>query len=919
MGHGIHPGRIFKRCLDAALLLALFAQGFLAACLLAYGSIPLPADWITRRINQGVEGYRIEADAFRLTLRGRLIVRDVRVFENSIRDPLMEAGAAVIELDRPDGRSWLPRIRDVVVSKGALYLPAMHSPDGIRTRLLERIAFRFIPGENSYAVENFAALHEGIRLRGSVEWPRPAEAPDADELPLKDASDLDRFYGFVARGLEEKSRFDSLVRPTLHFRAGPAPDGGLDILAIVSSRRLDHPKVLGRDLLLKSAFLYEEGTLVNGGPTSFAAAELHDREDSIRAEDISGLLDDANWKRLLRGELPELSLAARSIDAFGVPLGAPLLDLDLSAYPTIAFQGTTSGLKGGVAVQGELDLQRRRGSLAADGSVDLRALLPEAIAEKLPPLTFSETPDYRLSLRFADGFELEQARLKAQVNDLAVKDLRFDHLRADLAYRNGLVEARNIRVEREDDWVDLGYRLDRSSNDYALTIRGSADPTAYAPILPRWWGGIFADFDFRDARGGYGDFIIQGNSGAPVPDHFFGSAEARDVRFRGVLLESGSLVVRGRERYAEVHDLDARSADGRVRGDIRFTSFADDVPGPASVRLDLEAELPLENAAQLFGGDIAGILADFQSERPPAARLEAAIFNDAYPRFSGKSYFDLSADSRGPIRYQSVPFDHLRLDIQGRGPQIHLRDLHFGYADGDGRALADLRIDQDRTPHLRFKLSLEDADQARAIRDLPLPDHVEGQLNTDDGTDPPQPAREETRLSLNLHAEGPLDDPYQYDGFGDFTLRGERLGNIDLLGPFSRALARFRINFTSFSLDEMRGVFAIREDRIDFSKLQLNGPRTRVDGRGTLALPGQDLDMRVGVYLFANTTASQSAIRKLGSALNPIPNLLEFELTGTLDDQVWRSLYDPRKYIPDQLNPTGLIPEQLNPANLNPF
>jgi hypothetical protein len=57
--------------------------------------------------------------------------------------------------------------------------------------------------------------------------------------------------------------------------------------------------------------------------------------------------------------------------------------------------------------------------------------------------------------------------------------------------------------------------------------------------------------------------------------------------------------------------------------------------------------------------------------------------------------------------------------------------------------------------------------------------------------------------------------------------------------------------------------------------------------------------MRVLVSLFGNAGNPASNLRKIGDLITrPIPNLLEFELTGTLKDQKLRSLYDPRNLIP---------------------
>ena len=57
--------------------------------------------------------------------------------------------------------------------------------------------------------------------------------------------------------------------------------------------------------------------------------------------------------------------------------------------------------------------------------------------------------------------------------------------------------------------------------------------------------------------------------------------------------------------------------------------------------------------------------------------------------------------------------------------------------------------------------------------------------------------------------------------------------------------------------------------------------------------------MRVNVYLFGNVGNPASGLRKIHEIITePIPNLLEFELTGATDEQKWRSIYDPRKLIP---------------------
>jgi hypothetical protein len=96
----------------------------------------------------------------------------------------------------------------------------------------------------------------------------------------------------------------------------------------------------------------------------------------------------------------------------------------------------------------------------------------------------------------------------------------------------------------------------------------------------------------------------------------------------------------------------------------------------------------------------------------------------------------------------------------------------------------------------------------------------------------------------------------------------------------------------------MRGDFRYENDLVTFDPLRIDGAFTQIKAPGTLSLRDQALNMNVNVKLFGNVGRSDSNIRKIGELITkPIPNLLQFELTGTLKDQKLRSLYDPRNLI----------------------
>ena len=153
-------------------------------------------------------------------------------------------------------------------------------------------------------------------------------------------------------------------------------------------------------------------------------------------------------------------------------------------------------------------------------------------------------------------------------------------------------------------------------------------------------------------------------------------------------------------------------------------------------------------------------------------------------------------------------------------------------------------------------------------------------------------------LDAQLHACGPLDDPYRFTGEGRFSIRDRDLGTIQLLGPLSILLQGTVLGFTSFELNKMSAEFLVQDGIAEFTELLVNGPITRIEANGSMALESHALDMRVAVQLFGNSTDRNNPITRITDIISPLSTLLRFDLSGTLEKQRWRSIFDPRKLLP---------------------
>lgn len=885
---------LLKLALDALLLVAFVLQSFLLGCLLIRGHLPLPTEWMNQRLlRQLPEGISGEAAAYRLYADGSLQVESLALRVAPHELPVVTAEQ--LNLKAAMTISGPLKLKSLSLSGGRFYIPAVYAPDGIRGPLLEGIAARLHPGAEGLTIDSFAATFGNLSIRGSAQLPilQNASAGHVDARAF-----LPQLFSAIQPVLRETPLLQHLSAPALHLAIQSGKDGQITATGRLTGQELNYRGIVAEDLALSTTLNFTDGKWDAVSATLIEAATVSSEQPPMRGKGLRALLQPGEWAALTRGEWPELQVAADSLTIAEREWQLPQLDLSLQALPTIHFSGTTGGLNGALELSGRIDLDARSGELSARGQVELPELMAPGPNSALPELIFDRMPYCTLAITLGEDFALQTADVRAQLDSFSVNGIGFDHLQARGSYRQGQISFPEIYLSRAWQWLDLGLHYDLSSRDYRVRLIGSAKPDDYNAILPRWWAAIFKDFDFESVSDAHGDFIVYGNTAERAAKLFFGKAHAGTLEYRGVRIEEGSLFVRGRGPYAEIFKMDLQQPDGWTRGSIRFCSRLDDVPGPLSIHLDLQTRMRIDEAKQLFDDEIAALLNDFEAAYPVEATLRGAIFNDAYPGFAPYSFVDIQTNSARPLRFKGIALDDLRFDLFGRNDVTHLRNLQSGFAGGRINAAADLTRDEEDRPRIRLQGHLHAAD----------PSQIEDFLQMlsdrkDDDTIAQERAGQGRRFDAELHAQGPVEDLYAFSGFGHFRLENETLGQIQLFGPISTLLQRARIGYTSFRLDTMEGSFAIEGERLQFNDLRIDGPQTRMDATGVFGLLDQSLDVRVSVYLFGNAGNPDSPLRQLQQWVSqPLPNLLEFQLSGTLEEQRWRSLYDPRNLLLQPLN-----------------
>ena len=876
-----------KLFLDLVLLIIFSIQAYVAGCLIIFHSIPIPTQWANQTLRTlSFEDYYVQANSFRLKLHGALELTGLKVYHDSMKLPILEASSTELEYRLLNDGALQFTPTELVLSNGTLQLPAIYAPGGARSAILENITFHLTPANQSIQIDSFAAKHKDIKLRGSINWPfqSSSETPQLEDI-----------YNLIAQALTEKERFSPFIHPTLEFAITARPNKSVDIYTRLSCEQLKYIHATGEDFDFQTNFRLEEGRLTPLSPLLLRADQIQVAKASVSATDISAYVSSNQWSDLLDGTWPDFEISALTMNVHDVELNSPMATLSAANYPNISFSGSASGLEGGAAFSGILNSKTQSGSLHAHGSVELLSLFPNSVLNKLPKFEFGSTPYLDLKIQLEEGFALGSTTFRFDVNDVTANGLTFDHILSTGNYSNETFTLDTVLANRGKQWIDATFSLDGRHNDYKISLLGSLLPKQYDALLPKWWSNVFKDIQFSSETFGYGDFVIRGNRDKPRELFFLGRAAAENAIYKGAHIDAGEMIVRGRKHYVELHNFDAKVGKGWANGDVAFTRGNN---GLISVRYGFDAKMPPQTAAKIFGETLANIISDFEIEQLPRITMAGANFTETDVRYAQSDYFNLEASIDSPLTFKKTPLEHLKFFLYAREQDIYLRDVEFGYAQGLGTANIDIIDTLEGSQQLTLNLNLQGANQAEAVLNLPSFDDVENQLTypeikTDKGTS------DQGKLNLNVEARGPIDNLYGYNGYGSFVVMNDNIGSIQLLGPLSSLLHKTRLNFTSFNLNQMSSTFEVQQETLFFPDLIIEGARTKIWTAGTMHIPDQSLDMKVRVGLFANMGNPESTLNSFRKLLtSPLPNLLIFDLNGTIQNQKLRLRYDPRKYIP---------------------
>lgn len=470
-----------------------------------------------------------------------------------------------------------------------------------------------------------------------------------------------------------------------------------------------------------------------------------------------------------------------------------------------------------------------------------------------------------------------------QGDAITINTTPLQYLRSDIQWTNNRLKANSVlKINQRNSYVTANF--DAASGDYTSTLYGTTFSTDFNSIMPTWWRNTFKDFAYSENTTCFHDFAIYGTINSSIPNLYLGSVQTEDLHYKGVPVKYGDVFVQGKNYCTEIRLKDVQTLIGKAQGVIKITSKPDGFRKPESVRTSLKSELTIHTAAKLFENNIQQILSSFESPYTHKVNFESVFFNPHYTQHKNKSYYNLSIEPSNPVSFFNRPFDQLSAKIYGRGSQHSIRSASANFAGGRLDFEADILETSSDDPQLRINLTLKDSNYSQCIKDT-------FQNEFGDTTFNESPS---LNLDLSLKSQGSLLDLTKHNGYGNLEINGSGLGKINLLGPFSKALSELKLPIGVFSLDHLESNFLIEKDSIDVGNLEINGKESQVFGQGRIRIPDQSINFKMKVDLLKNRNLSFSQLGNIGKILNPVTKILNFTVTGTLQDQKWRSIFDPR-------------------------
>lgn len=820
---------------------------------------------------------------------GKVLLEDVSLRLRQFEDPVLRCRLLFVRHDFWSLLSGWSFPAEIRLEGAALLLPAMLSPSGTTEPVVRDLALTLRQHDHVWEVDQAAGRlgRLSLTLHGAyTSAARPAGAPPPlAQLPARFLSTARALAPVIAR-------LEAFEQPSVTVRLESAGAGGnsatLVLTADGATRPWDQPVTLGP--LVAAARLDLDRKGLRPVQVQLAARRV-DYQGQVAGDNLRAMLQAEVLPESFSGRPLELLLAAAAVEGADGRAVAPVLRADLARWPQVGLQLAAQVDGEVLAAQVEAGLAEKSAHVTAEGRVapaTISRVLTRHTPRAAPYFVFGDRVAFTAEAVLAPGWHFARLSGRVDAGRIDSHGVRIGSARGRIDLDGPGFLAHDARVTIGDSTARGSYWMNFTTTDYRMLLEGRLRPGDINGWFRGDWWMTFWNRFFAFSAPPAASVDVQGRWKNPALSNSFVRAHARTARIWGGDFEQADATVFVRPGFTHGLALAATRAGGAQYLTGTFKRFA--VPGGRDTgRFDFDFDTNADPAVlgAMLEGRADEVLATLRFSRPPHIHAWGSLAGG--PPLAADYHF--TAEAAGGLAYFGFPLDRVAVKGDVTGTDVHLRELSFGAAGGEGAGKASLTGPAGRR-QLGFDLFLNRANLGRTVHavqeyqaartGVPAPTGPDSKFVRKAGN---------SALDLAFSAQGDPASLASFRGSGNASLTGAELGEVHLFGLLSQVLSGLSLSFSSLKLDAVRAGFEMQNGELLFNDLKVTGPSALIDARGKYTFASNALDFSAKFKPYEDPGSLLAAAVSI--VLNPLTSILELKLNGPLGDPKWSVVVGP--------------------------
>lgn len=895
------PFRFLLLLVNLALLIGLGLQACLVVWLYPDGRLDLPPS-LLKKVQAAArdKGYTLDFKSFDIDLRGYLALENLQIGLTDIDEPVVEVERLLVSFQPFFLLVGHFSPQELRVLDATAYCPAIHSPTGQREPVIEDFSLHAEQNGHLWDLHRLHFRAAGfdvaaagplpMRLLNSLRAKPEAKLPPDPQKVLREAAD------YLLRTAELT---EALEAPIILLNLESDNAEGAPVKLYLQSQGYTYAPAnleVGMNSLRAHLHIGYDHILRASEPAIAQAFSLKYGDQA--ASGLSELrVSLANGTHGVLAMPKSATMFAYDLEYLDLKFDGAILDMQPAGGQSYDFIASVKRSQNWVDANGRIDLQRSAASFNVFGRWSPDFFLkarPFAEMKELPKIHFAERPYFNAKVKLAPGWKFEHTWLELDSGPASYENLKVLNLYTQATLEPGQLHLKHTEIDTHDYTIHGRYWQDLKTDDYRFLLRGTVQPTDISPIIDEdWWPEIFNRFKYADGLP-YANIDLRGRyGGGRQYKKMFGYVKVPQCSYNGISVDQVSTYLYQMPSRFNLMDLYIEQGKQATLADLQF-NYAPSTGDRVSLAFAAHSSMPLKEVAAIIGQEAADF-EDIIATEHPATISGYGISYDEHSSHPDALFLNISGNFPQDAVFQGITFDSLACEVKVEPTQVVVSQLDASLAKGKLQGSAILQKPKDGERRLQLDLDLNGAQLYDVFTVIPELKEIREKSESKDAdktSAQPQMTPEERFagvLDINFKGAGTQGDMASFSGGGKAMLEQAHLGRLHLFGGLSRLMQGMGVGFGTVDFTKAAVTYTLGNAIIYVPEGDISGSTARIKTNGYYNTDTGKIDFVMTLYPLGGI--SMPILSTVLSALNPVTNTIEVELSGSLEEPNWKTTF----------------------------